>query len=55
MNAVNSYNKANPNNTITLYKDLHYRQIKRKKLAFNELLYEFATNLYNPNDSTRLN
>ena len=55
MNAVNSYNKANPNNTITLYKDLHYRQIKGKKLAFNELLYEFATNLYNPNDSTRLN
>ena len=55
MNVVNSYNKANPNNTITLYKDLHYRQIKGKKLAFNELLYEFATNLYNPNDSTRLN
>ena len=55
MNAVNSYNKANPNNTITLYKDLHYRQIKGKKLAFNELLHEFATNLYNPNDSTRLN
>lgn len=55
MNAVNSYNKANPNNTITFYKDLHYRQIKGKKLAFNELLYEFATNLYNPNDSTRLN
>lgn len=55
MNAVNSYNKANPNNTITLYKDLHYRQIKGKKLAFNELLYEFATNLYNLNDSTRLN
>lgn len=55
MNAINSYNKANPNNTITLYKDLHYRQIKGKKLAFNELLYEFATNLYNPNDSTRLN
>lgn len=55
MNAVNSYNRANPNNTITLYKDLHYRQIKGKKLAFNELLYEFATNLYNPNDSTRLN
>ena len=55
MNAVNSYNKANPNNNITLYKDLHYRQIKGKKLAFNELLYEFATNLYNPNDSTRLN
>lgn len=55
MNAVDSYNKANPNNTITLYKDLHYRQIKGKKLAFNELLYEFATNLYNPNDSTRLN
>lgn len=55
MNAVNSYNKANPNNTITFYKDLHYRQIKGKKLAFNELLYEFATNLYNLNDSTRLN
>lgn len=55
MNAVNSYNKANPNNTITFYKDLHYRQIKGKKLAFNELLYEFATNLYNPNNSTRLN
>lgn len=70
INAVNSYNKANPNNTITLYKDLHYRQvsgtipveengeIKQEKvtgLAFNELLYEFATNLYNPNDSTRLN
>ena len=55
MNAVNSYNKANPNNTLTFYKDLHYRQIKGKKLAFNELLYEFATNLYNPNDSTRLN
>ena len=27
MNAVNSYNKANPNNTITLYKDLHYREV----------------------------
>lgn len=55
INAVNSYNKANPKKTITFYKDLHYRQIKDKKLAFNELLYEFATNLYNQNDPTRLN
>lgn len=72
MKAVNFYNKANPNDTITLYKDLHYRQVSgsyidmndldddgkpkkktRKHLAFNELLDEFATNLYNQNDNTR--
>ncbi len=45
MNAVRAYNKNHPR--ITIYKDLHYRQIKGGKLAFNELLYEFSQNLYN--------
>ena len=69
INTVNSYNKANPNDVVTFYKDLHYRQVSGsipvnengkiknksfKKLAFNELLYEFATNLYNQNDTSRL-
>lgn len=67
--AVDQHNKANPNDQVVLYKDLHYRQVSDsipvnengeiknksfKKLAFNELLYEFATNLYNQTDSTRL-
>lgn len=69
INAVNTYNRANPKDTVTLYKDLHYRQVSGtipikegrgivnknfKKLAFNELLYEFATNLYNQKDASRL-
>ena len=41
---VNAYNKIN-NSNLTLYKDLHYRQLKGG-LAVNELLDEFATNLY---------
>lgn len=44
ISVVNKYNKVNKT-PITLYKDLHYRQINNG-LAFNELLDEFATNLY---------
>lgn len=31
---------------VTIYKDVHYRQIVGKNLSINELLYEYATNLY---------
>lgn len=44
--AVNAYNKANPNNQVVFYKDLTYR-VTKSGLAFNELLYDFAQNLYN--------
>ena len=44
---VNSYNKENGTN-IVFYKDVHYRQIVGKNLSINELLYEFANNLYTP-------
>lgn len=33
---------------ITVYKDVHYRQISGKKLSINELLYEYANNLFKP-------
>ncbi len=33
---------------VTVYKDVHYRQIIGKNLSINELLYEYANNLYTP-------
>ena len=51
MGVVRNYNKLHPDNRITIYKDTHYRKVKGG-LAFNELLYEYATNLYN--DKTAL-
>ena len=40
---------------VTIYKDVHYRQIVGKNLSINELLYEYANNLYTPeNLHTRL-
>ena len=33
---------------VTVYKDVHYRQIVGKNLSINELLYEYANNLYTP-------
>lgn len=44
---VNSYNKIH-NTNIVFYKDTHYRQILNGNLSINELLYEFANNLYTP-------
>ena len=35
---------------VTVYKDIHYREIKDKKLSINELLYEYANNLYTPEE-----
>lgn len=51
MQAINIYNKENPDNKIVFYKDTHYRELK-EGLAFNELLYEFSQKLYA--DSNRL-
>lgn len=31
---------------VTIYKDVHYRQIVGKNLSINELLFEYANNLY---------
>lgn len=36
------------NDNLVFYRDLHYRQVLGGKLAFNELLFEFAKNLYTP-------
>ena len=33
---------------VTIYKDVHYRQIVGKNLSINELLIEYANNLYTP-------
>lgn len=46
MEIVRNYNKLHPDDRITIYKDTHYRKVKNG-LALNELLYEYATNLYN--------
>lgn len=62
INTVNRYNKLHRDSQINFYLDGHYRVIthkdangkKKKVLAFNELLEEFATNLYNQNSSARL-
>lgn len=43
--AVNNYNKNNPDDTVIFYKDLTYRAVEGG-LAFNELLYDYANNLY---------
>lgn len=43
--AVNIHNKNNPKDQVVFYKDLTYR-VTNSGLAFNELLYDFATNLY---------
>lgn len=48
--AVNLHNKNNPDNKVVFYKDLSYRVISNG-LAFNELLYDYANNLYK-NEST---
>lgn len=45
---VTKYNETS-NNPITLYKDLHYRNVNGG-LAINELLDEFANNLYTKNN-----
>lgn len=42
---VDEYN-ANNEDKIELERELHYRIVKGKKLAFNELLYEFSQNLF---------
>ena len=47
INLVNYYNKQHGAN-IVFYKDLHYRKIVGGNLSINELLYEFANNLYTP-------
>ena len=44
---VKQHNAAT-NDSLVLYKDLHYRQVFGGKLALNELLFEFAKNLYTP-------
>ena len=43
--AVNEYNKNHPEDKVIFYKDLSYR-VTNKGLAFNELLYDYANNLY---------
>ena len=45
INLVNKYNKLHGTNVV-FYKDIHYRKILNGKLSINELLYEFANNLY---------
>lgn len=57
LDAVQNWLKAHKENDFTaralaagvsVYKDVHYRQIIGKNLSINELLYEYATNLYTP-------
>lgn len=38
---------------ITVYKDVHYRQVQGKRLSVNELLFEYAENLYTPENLHR--
>lgn len=38
---------------VTIYKDVHYRQIIGKNLSVNELLFEYAENLYTPENLHR--
>ena len=38
---------------VTIYKDVHYRQIIGKNLSVNELLFEYANNLYTPENLHR--
>lgn len=55
-NRINTYNEKN-NTNLVFYKDTHFREINlngKKRLSINELLVEYATNLYGEKLHSRL-